>query len=234
MKFFYQAGAMGYFGEGWFWHKYVKGGEFPKLPFVTKSITIGARRGYPFAVMRFGQSTWNKISLHNMGFSEWVNLYSKSGYENSDRLILSLFGTDNEIEIMVGYLEFHKIPLAGIELNFSCPNSADLEHHKLPDTSYPIYLKLRYNQDPYKFDLDKVKRIHMNTVPMFKGGVGGKMAQNYNWNFIMKFGFVEGLPVAGASWTNRTDLQCLRNDLGCTDFGIGSVIITRPRWVKNL
>lgn len=231
MEFFYQAGAMGYFGEGWFWHKLLPG-EFKSFPFVTKSITLNPKIGYPFAILRMGQSTWNKISLNNMGFYMWVNHYIKVYNKISKYPILSLYGDDSEFETMITFLESHKLPLSGIELNYSCPNACSIKSCKLPTTKYKLYIKLRYDQDPYKFDLDIIECIHLNTVPLYRGGIGGKIAQKYNWKYISKFS-KEGVPIAGSSWTSYNDLKRLQ-DMGCTTFGIGSIIITRPQWVKTL
>ena len=72
MKFFYSAAVMGYGGGRWWHRKY----NFPKLSRVTKSLTILPKIGFPFAVVVVGNSVWNRVSLHNVGFFEWLDKYS--------------------------------------------------------------------------------------------------------------------------------------------------------------
>lgn len=214
---------MGYYGEGWFWHKIFKY-TFPTYPIVTKTITLNPHKGLPFAVLRTHNSTWNKVKLHNPGIKTWIKNLSRSN------LILSIYGNTDEIQEICSIVE--DIPLSGIELNYSCPNIAVQKYNNLPITKHKLYLKLNYKQDPYKYNLDRIERIHLNTIPKLYGGIGGALAQKYNWSFIKKY-IKEGLNVAGSSWVKIEDISYLQ-DIGVKIFGIGSVIIVNPKLVIRL
>lgn len=224
MNFFYQAGAMGYGGEGYLWHK-IKNYDFPKFPIVTKTITYKRKVGLPFAVIKIGESVWNRNSLHNPGLLNWLKKYYKRGF------ILSLHGSDNYIQTMCDICT--NIKLGGIELNYSCPNVQSQKNKEIPITKFPLYLKLNCKQDPYEYDLNNIKRIHLNTIPKFLGGISGEYARKENWSFIKKFRH-EGLNVAGCSCNRLSHIAYLKEYLGCTDIGIGSMMITNPSLVMNL
>lgn len=211
------------YGKGRFWHKFF---NFPKLPFVTKSITIKPIRGRPWAVIRWGQSVYNNVRLHNIGFSEWCQHYCCSS------AIVSLTGKDHEIEWMVDQLEI--LNVAGIELNFSCPNVTSFRNRNIPNSTHPTYLKLSYNQDPDYYDLSKVKGIRLNSVRQNCGWAGsGKIAQKDNWRFIKRFQ-KDGLNIAGCSFTSHDDLKYIEEYLGCTEVGIGSAILINPRLIEKI
>ena len=227
MNYFYSSSVMGY-GFGRKWHyKY----DFPYLPRVTKTLTLGAITGIPFAIIKFGKSVWNRVGLHNIGLTEWLYRY-RNRVELHD-VIVSLAGTDAEISIITIILQDYDI--AGIELNFSCPNHKSFKNIKVPNkiiNKHPIYLKLSYDQDPYEYDLNDVAGIRLNSVPCVVGGLSGKAARAKNWAFIEQFNR-EGLNVAGCSFVDNYDLLCLK-DLGCKEIGIGSTILTNPHLIEHL
>jgi len=231
MKFFYSASTMGY-GHGYWWHnKY----NFPNFPRVTRTLTWDKRRGIPFAILKYSNSVWNRVGLSNMGFFNWCLDYTF--YDNSmhdlSNVTISIAGYDWQIEGMVNYIEESDLGIAGIELNFSCPNVKSFNNREIPKTRYPLYLKLNCNQDPYEYDLDNVKGIRLNSVPgKFFGGWSGKSAKLKNWKFIENFNY-QGLNIAGCSFTSLDDIKLLSN-MGCTECGIGSIILTNPRFVELL
>lgn len=224
MDYFYSASVMGY-GFGRKWHnKY----NFPSFSRVTKTLTLHPTIGIPFAVLKFGNSVWNRVGLHNIGYMLWRSRYRKvAGLE---KVIVSLAGTDNDISLMVHLLE--NCNIAGIELNFSCPNHRDFKNKFIPKSEHPIYLKLSYNQDPYDYNLDNVVGIRLNSVSWVVGSLSGKAAKKKNWEFIRKFNR-EGLNVAGCSFTCKEDLYILK-DLGCIETGIGSAILINPYLIENM
>jgi dihydroorotate dehydrogenase len=230
MKFFYSAGAMGY-GEGYWFHRFY---DFPdKLSLVTKTLTIKPRRGYKYAVLPFKGSVFNKIALDNVGFYWWYdNIYDfVDAYYDRD-VIVSIAGLDDELEKMVDVLDYLS-KIVGIELNFSCPNVKSFNNKNIPYSKHhKLYLKLSYKQDPYDYDLDKIEGIRLNSIPLRFCGGSGKIAQKKNWEFIEKFN-KEGLNVAGCSFTSMEDIKRLE-DLGCTEIGIGSAILTNPKLVEKL
>lgn len=223
MKYFYSAGVMGY-GTGRFWHNYY---NFPNFTKVTKTLTADPKIGFPFAVLKTGNTVWNKVSLHNMGIWSW---YYKS-YFGKENIIVSIAGTDQEIAFMVNRF-LNLIHISGIELNFSCPNVKSFKNKRIPLLKGHLYLKLNYLQDPYDYDLDKITGIRLNSVPKFFGGVSGKAAQKYNWPWIEKFN-KEGLNVAGCSCNTVDDLKHME-DIGCKEVGLGSIVLTNPHLVETL
>ena len=219
LKFFYSAAVMGY-GQGRWWHKFY---NFPKFPAVTKTLTRIPKHGYPFAVIRWHKSIYNKISLHNVGFTEWCNKYY------NEASIVSIAGTDTEIEGMVYLLD--KLDIQGIELNFSCPNIKNYDNKRIPNTRHDLYLKLNYKMDPYRYQLDNIKGIRVNAIPLGFCGGSGRIAKDKNWGFIKQFG--KELNVAGCSFNTFDDIKKLE-DLGCNEIGIGSVILINPKLVEEM
>jgi len=226
MDYFYSASVMGY-GNGRLWHSKF---SFPNFTRVTKTITLQSRIGIPFAIIKYNNSVWNRVGLHNVGFYKFFS--ETDLFKETSSIIISLAGFDHEIEHMVGILNNSSLLFGGIELNFSCPNVKDHKNRSIPISKYPVYIKLDYSQDPYEYSLDDVSGIRLNSVPKWCGGVSGKAAQKYNWEFIRKF-TREGINVAGCSFTSIDDLKVLK-DLGCTEIGIGSSILTNPKLIEML
>jgi dihydroorotate dehydrogenase len=230
MNYFYSAAVMGY-GEGRKWHKYY---NFPKLPMVTKTLTWRPKIGIPFAILKNGNSVWNRVGLHNIGFFNWFRKYYLEWSDDFRKnIILSVAGTDRQIESMIEIFEaVDDWNIGGIEINCSCPNVKSYHNIIIPKTKIPLYLKLNHKQDPYDYDLDNITGIRLNSVPKYFGGVSGKAAQKYNWVFIKKLNH-EGLNISGCSVTSLDDIKTLE-DLGCKDIGIGSIMLTNPSIVEGL
>lgn len=228
MKYFYSAAVMGY-GFGRNWHKKY---TFPDFPRVTQTLTYNAHKGNPHTVLPIGKSVWNRVALHNMGFYEWFEKYSHMNLKN---VIVSLAGTTRELTIMMHELEYC-FCIGGIELNYSCPNvDTSSYRNRLPiaieRVSCPVYLKLRYNENLFDYNLNNVTGIRLNSVPFMYGGISGKMAQEKNWGFIKKY--AKDFNVAGCSFTCEDDIKRLE-DMGCKEIGIGSTILTNPRLIERL
>jgi len=226
MEFFYSAGVKRYGNKNRLLHKYY---DFLNLPAVTKTITFHRRIGLPFAILvGIGNSVWNKVGLHNCGFLNWLDKYYN--YESFKNVIVSIGGIDVEIDHMVHVL--NSMEIKGIELNFSCPNVKSFYNKVIPKTHHDLYLKLNYKQDPYRYDLNNVKGIRMNSLPTKFGGLSGKIAQKKNWKFIEKFN-KEGLNIAGASCLNFNDFRIME-DIGCKETGLGVITIINPKVVSNI
>jgi len=230
LKYFYSASTMGY-GDGYRWHKKY---NFPNFPRVTKTITHNRKIGLPFAILKFRNSIWNKVGLHNMGLAKWLSYYhSNLFYRDENDIILSIAGSDSEIKYMILLVEsLNLYNIKGFELNFSCPNIKGFNNRKIPESKYPLYLKLNYLQDPYEYDLDNIEGIRLNSVPTIFGGLSGKAAKEKNWNWIKRY-IREGLNVAGCSFSNMLDILELTN-MGCKEIGIGSIILTNPIFIESL
>ena len=225
MNFFYSAGVKGYGLKNRWWHKWY---NFPILSAVTKTITLNKKKGYPFAIAQFGKTIWNKIALHNCGFNEWyLNYYNRNFFQD---VIISIAGDNKDLNRIMYIL--NTLKLGGIELNFSCPNVKSYENKYIPSTSHNLYLKLNYTQDPYKYNLNNIKSIRVNSLPTKFGGLSGKIAQKKNWKFIEKFN-KEGLNIAGASCLNFNDFKRME-DIGCKEIGLGVITIINPKVVSNI
>ncbi len=231
MKFFYSASTMGY-GFGYKWH--VKKYAFPDFPRVTRTLTWDSRIGLPFAIIKYGDSVWNRVGLHNVGFFNWVSHYTFNdrAIYNLTNIIVSIAGYDWQIKSMIEYAELAGLKIGGIELNFSCPNAPSFNNREIPKSKYPLYLKLNHTQDPYEYNLTGIESIRLNSVPTVFGGLSGAAAKEKNWAFIKKFNY-EGLNVAGCSMTRTTEMWQL-DDIGCKEIGIGSLILTNPKAIEQL
>lgn len=164
-------------------------------------------------------------NINNPGILNFLHNHYKKD------LIVSIAGSDNEIDYMVNILNQYE--LNGIQLSFSCPNVQDNKNKKIPISKHPLYLKLNYKQDPYQYDLSKICAITVNSVPCIFGGGSGEFAKKYNFPFIKKFN-QEGLNVIGASFTNQTDIKYLEEYCGCNTIAIGSVMLTNQWMVQAL
>lgn len=233
MNYLYASGAMG-FGRGYAWHRWLGYTFFPNFPVVTKTITLKPVSGYPFAIVRMGNTVYNHVAHHNKGFQWFVDnhLHTTGGlFPGKQHIIVSIAGTDDEIAQMVDCLDYY--PVDGVQLSFSCPNVRNMRNRAIPPSRHPIYLKLNHLQDPYKYDLSRVSGVMMNSVPCWFGGMSGKGAQPKNWAYTRKFNR-EGLNIFGSSWVTETDIKFLEEWCGCTTMAIGSVMLINPGVVENL
>jgi dihydroorotate dehydrogenase len=224
VKFFYSASVMRY-GFGYKWHdKY----EFPNFSRVTRTLTWNDKIGVPFAILKNNDSVWNRVGLHNIGIYGWLE-----NYIPGPNIIVSFAGFDWQIKNMIALFETLEMDIGGIELNFSCPNVKGFNNKEIPKTKYPLYLKLNHLQDPFKYDLNSIKEIRMNSVPgKYFGGWSGKRAQKENWQSIERHNSY-GLQVAGCSVTSYDDIKRLE-DKGCKSIGLGSIVLTDPKFVESL
>jgi hypothetical protein len=209
---------MGY-GKGRFWHKFYK---FPKFNYVTKTLTLKPKIGYPFLIFKYKKSVFNHVALHNIGLGNWLRYY----YD--ENAIVSISGTDEELEIMVNELDNYK--LNGIEFNFTCPNVCNIMT-SIPKTKHISYLKLNCFSNIDKYDISDIKAIRLNSKPCLFGGGSGEYAQKDNWNFIKKY--INDIPISGCSFVTLDDIKRLE-DFGCKDIGIGSFILIEPKLVESL
>lgn len=251
MKYFYSAAAMGFHGEGQFWHKPFQAifGKFPKFPVVTKTITYKPIKATPwrFGPIPFTKSTWNRIGLHNGGFHEWCHEYDWLKHKGHDlsHLIPSLAGSDFEIQEMLHSLQWKKYEFKMVELNFSCPNIIGHNNSKIPKSTYPLSLKLT-SQKSLSDQLDlrdpnikSVKRITLNSIATgkwFKGAYSGEWAKISNWKWIARYITAlkqYDISIAGCSITSRNDIDRLKR-LGITEIGLGSILMINPWLVTKL
>lgn len=231
MDFIYAAGAKGFYGEGYFYHRFF---DFPDFPFVTKTITFNPKRGCPFCVLMVGKSVINRIKLYNKGFQHWCANYArKCGSHNT----ISIYPeSENELDLMIYFLKYRVFPTkpVKVEVNLSCPNIGNVKNISItPISDIDIWLKLRYDQNPFDYISSPyhIKGIRLNAVPSIMGGISGERAKEKNWSFIERYSKL--FNVSGCSWNSEDDLKYLK-DMGCKEISIGSVMLTNPHLVEKL
>ena len=235
IKFIYAAGAMGFYGEGHWFHRPF---NFPYYPFITKTLTLSRKIGVPFAVIPFGKSVWNKVSLNNPGIVNWKHKYDKlKSRPNFLYNTISIYPYNQmELDFMITQIKYWFLGYANIEVNMSCPNTNRNNWDEIPlkikkYDGVDIWVKLNYKQNPLELNLSNIKGIRLNSIPTKFGGVSGKWAQDKNWKFIQEYN--KYVDISGCSWTTEKELLELVN-MGCKEISIGSVIITNPMLVEKL
>lgn len=229
MKYHYAASTMGQFGQAKWWHRFF---NFPDFTRTSKTFTYYPKIGTPFLIAHLGQSIWNRVGLRNPGICQLFlcnpNLEKK--------FTISIAGSTDELYLILDYMRFRMLfqYVDGIEFNFSCPNIKSYNNNEIPEVEgIPLYLKLNYLQDPSKINgIERIKRIRVNSVPTFFGGVSGRLAQKYNWPYIEHL-IKEGFDISGCSAYSENDLKRLE-DMGCKEISIGSMMLTNPWLVEKL
>jgi len=225
---------MGLYGNGYFYHRFHK---FPIFPYITKTITLNPKKGYPFAVIPTFNSVYNKVSLHNPGIYEWLNNIDQDKLKNNT---ISIYPSNQwelicMVRILLDKIQYRPIK---IEVNMSCPNM----NGRYPKFDIPTidgvqwWLKLNYKQDPNQYSTKNIEGIRLNSIPTtlfgINCGVSGKKAQKVNWEYIWKYR--KKFNISGCSWYDEHDIRYLVGSLGCKEISIGSVIINNPKVVEKL
>jgi dihydroorotate dehydrogenase len=196
LEYVIASGALAYDGKGWphewplRWLGFIK----PELfTVVTKTLTLKPRPGnmrwwnpltwLPFSpwscVRTIPGGTVNKVGLTNPGFDKWVRKVGrKLRWDDPIKLIVSLYGTQEELVAMVKRLEEEHICVVGIELNPSCPNTGhDFDEISVivasvkavkAVTQLPIILKVSVAQNHGKIVQqleDIIEAVSFNSVP---------------------------------------------------------------------
>ncbi len=198
----------------------------------------------------------NAYGLTNPGFYNWSRKVGGESFRLN--LIASLFSDSvsapDELSSMAE--QCGSLGVVGIEVNASCPNTqGDILDNSTKITksceavkkvtSLPLLLKLSVVHDIDEI-LPRVKglveAIDINSVPwrvifpnkpsplahLGGGGVSGKIAQPYTWDFVRKLKDKTDIPVIGPSVWNYEDIEKLRG-YGADAISFGS-IFTRFPW----
>jgi len=133
VNYFIASGALAFDGKGWFWERlqvwlgWIKRSLFA---ITLKSLTLPPRKGNlrwwkPWECVRLIlEGAVNKVGLTNPGFYKWLKKTAPKLDFKSQNIIISLFGTLEEILEMVAHLNGAQFKgLLAIELNVSCPNT---------------------------------------------------------------------------------------------------------------
>jgi len=200
---------------------------------VTKTVTRGPTKGHPHRVVMIPRlGMWNHIGLDNPGFYWWVNhIYPR--IPDPWNVWLSIAGHAWDLDAMCSILRRRQVRLKGVELNLSCPNHEEFVWCHLPQSVYPLSVKLNCDQNlSMKIPHGGVRRVSVNSVPGLGGGLSGGFAKTYNWSWLRIWRH-HGYPVAGCSITSESDVKRLE-DVGCTEIALGSIMVTNPKLARRL
>ncbi|MHA1988308.1 MAG: HisA/HisF-related TIM barrel protein [Promethearchaeota archaeon] len=197
------SGLMGYYGEGYKYHKLFKmipGFNFNGLTFVAKTITVKPHKGYGKIVIKpIKGAILNSIGVHNPGIFEILK--ARQWQCRSKPFMISFISISNTVEQRLVELEnFVKIiseesknfiTFPAIQLNFSCPNIKQIYTPTLYEISKsleiasklntPLLLKFNITiSTNYVLEISKLKNCDAicvsNTIPW------GRMPKEIDWN----------------------------------------------------
>lgn len=213
----------------------------------------------PFGCVRLIKGgTVNSVGLTNKGYQWWC---SKIGSKISKDMSLagSIFCEDPD-EVAEMALILSAFDLKALELNASCPNTEGgvLDNSETiikcclaakAVTRLPLILKLSVVHDIVKIIPEVegiIEAVSINSVPwniifpnkksplahLGGGGVSGKAASPFTWDFAEIMASKFSVPVIGPSVWDFEDIQELR-ELGSKAISFGSVFIPYP-WRPTL
>jgi len=257
------SGALAYDGRGWPWEWPVRwmGGIDPTLfTIVTKTLTYAPRPGnlrwtHPWTCVKLLKNgVVNAVGLTNPGYHWWLQRVAPHIGKRNYSLIVSITEDDPQ-KLLEMVTAFNGLPIKGIELNASCPNTHQELHQNVDkvvtavkimreNTSHPLLLKLSVNQDYVSIAQQSegiVEAFSINSVPwnyafpgvasplssLGGGGVSGKVAQTYTWKMLKQLSEGVKTPVIGPSIWEYSDIQKVR-DLGAKAISFGSIFMRYP------
>ncbi|MCR4328805.1 MAG: hypothetical protein NUV53_04865 [Patescibacteria group bacterium] len=224
-QYFVASGALAFDGKGWPWEWPLRWlGLIDTDPFavVAKSLMRVPWKGNlrwwkPWECVRLiRDGSVNKVGLTNPGAEWWCREIGPRIKIRNIRLIVSLFGTTEELVEMTRMVDGFDI--VGIEVNWSCPNKkhedttgAIIEGVRAvkEETNQPVIAKLSVAQDYVAIAKGLVgvaEAISINSVPWEMvypgklsplrrlekrvggggGGVSGKAAQPFTWETVRR------------------------------------------------
>ena len=257
------SGALAYDGRGWPWEWPLRWAGLldPRLfTVVTKTLTAQPRRGnlrwtHPWScVVRIPGGVVNAVGLTNPGIDWWIRKVGPKVEKRKIPLICSITDDDSEVlASMAASLE--DLPLVGLELNASCPNT---EHEIGRNTEmilqsvrtlksrsrHPLLLKLSVNQDYLNIAREtegQVDAFSINSVPwkvafpdrmsplvrFGGGGVSGKAARPWSWKMLEDLARNVKKPIIGPGVWDYEDMRNLRK-LGASAVSFGSIFLHYP------
>lgn len=208
----------------------------------------------PFGCVRLiKEGTVNSVGLTNKGYEWWCREIGPA-VSREIPLVGSVFCEDPD-EVFKMCLALNRFDLVGMELNASCPNTKEgvLENTETivrccqaaeKSSRFPLILKLSviHNVEVIIPEVEGViEAVSINSVPwhivypgkksplahLGGGGVSGKVASPFTWDFVEMFSSKFSIPVIGSSVWDFEDIQELR-DLGAKAISFGSIFIPYP------
>lgn len=262
-QFMVASGALGYDGLGWPHERPLcrSGLIRPKLFTVaTKTLTLDPDPGdfrwwkfWKYARLIPDNGAVNRIGLRNPGIAWW---YGKM-LTNSKRrppLVVSIWGDEDDLEVMALTLELLELDLVGIEVNASCPNRT------MPDVDtvvrrvkivhatckLPLIVKVSVAQDYCEIAkrlTGIAQAVSLNSVPWEiafpgkrsplwqsgrgGGGVSGGPAQEFNWYAVEQLAKLGVMPVIAPSIMEYGDLAKV-DELGADAYSFGAIHLRTP------
>src|SRR4029453_3075472 len=257
------SGALAYDGRGWPWERplHLLGLLDPKLfTVVTKTLTEQPRQGnlrwsHPWpCVKHLPSGVVNAVGLTNPGLGWWLKKVGPGIAGRGIPLICSITHDDPEILATMA-ASLNDMPVLGIELNASCPNTQDeisrnaeiiLQSVKAIKgrSRHPLIRKLSVNQDYLNLARQTeglVEALSINSVPwriacpgqerplqsLGGGGVSGKAAHEFTWKMVKELCGAVKTPVIGPGIWEYEDLSHLRG-LGAKALSFGSIFLRYP------
>lgn len=252
------SGALGFYGEGYFWEKPLLWSGIintQEFTIISKTLTFKPRKGNfswfcPWKTVKIiPDGVVNCLGLPNPGYRWWLENYPKT----DNKIIASILPeTVEEAKQMAKDFNFR--PLVGLELNFSCPNTEEIKNIVkitetiLENTMHPVIIKLGYTQ-PYKeicLELDgKVAAFDLiNSVPWHKvyddpsplnphiGGVSGKPIIKFAREALAKTKVVTSTPIISGGGIETKEEVFARRVMGASAVTFGSLFLRKP-WMPN-
>ncbi len=187
------SGALAFDGRGWPWEwpfRWVGLIDPSLFTIVTKTLTLNPRPGnlrwsHPWSVvkkMRDTEPGWaNAIGLTNPGIDYWIKEIAPRLHPKHDFIVSIEADDPNETVVMLDKLK--GLPLKGVELNLSCPNTegsstrtTDITLETMlaasQKTTFPLIAKLSYAHDYLlvvkklnELPTHRIDAISINSIP---------------------------------------------------------------------
>lgn len=256
------SGALAYDGRGWPWEWPFRwmGLLDPALfTVVTKTLTYHPKKGnlrwtHPWSCVKLlKEGAVNAIGLTNPGLDFWLEQIAPK--IPAEYKIICSITEDDPQKLLEMLRKLEKVPILGIELNASCPNTEQELHHNVEavlnsvklmksNSRHPILLKLSVNQDYLSIAKQTegfAEALSINSVPwriafpdqksplekLGGGGVSGRAAQHYTWKMVKALSDACKTPVIGPSVWDYEDMAKLRA-LGAKAISFGSIFMKYP------
>lgn len=181
---------------------------------------------------------------------------------NKNNIIISVYGNYEDELWYMGYSINNEIPnVKGIEYNISCPNISYSKYDIVKcvqslkygsKCNIPIGIKLGYEHGKDLSFLKEIENdiewININSVPWHYvypnkvspfakyggGGISGKLAQFYNWEFAELLSKTTKIPIIIPSIMDYSDMEYIKNYKNINEkaYAFGSIFMNTP-WRPN-
>ncbi len=262
-EFMVASGALAFDGGGWPWEQPLRcmGLLKPELfTVVTKTLTLEPRKGNlrwsrPLGVVKpMRGGVINSIGLTNPGIDWWCEKIGPKVAQLPWDLMVSL-EADVASDVITMLNKLKGLPLKGIELNLSCPNTIhegsrqtdymiQVCHQAKEQSEWPLIAKLSVDHDYLTMAQEisgAVEAVSINSVPwklafpekssplakFGGGGVSGKLAQQWTWKATEQIASQNTVPVIGPSVWDYEDIERIFG-MGAGAVSFGSVFVCHP------